>query len=182
MAKGNFKMILRSIAMCMFIAGVALAQTTAQPAAGRGFRGGSGGRGGDLFGPNSETRLTRQLNLDATQQNTLHTALANATVQQQGMREKETSLRGTLGTAVKSGRESAMNSAASDLENLHQQQTAIHAKTLSTIYNSLNPAQKAKFEPLMNRELGLRGAGRGPHPGGARSGVARPGSTQVAPQ
>jgi Spy/CpxP family protein refolding chaperone len=172
MAKGNFEMILRSIAICIFMAGVALAQTTAQPTPGRGFRGGPGGRGGGLFGPNSETRLTRQLNLDATQQNTLHMALANARVQQQGTREKETSFRGTLGTAVKSGNESAMNSAATDLENLHQQQTAIHAKTLSTIYNSLNPAQKAKFEPLMNRELGIpglrfgpgRGTGRGPGP------------------
>jgi hypothetical protein len=122
-----------------------------------------------VFGANAEARMTRQFALNATQQNTLHTALASAKVQQQGMREKETALRTQLGTSVKAADEAGIARAATDLESLHQQQTAIRAKTLATIYGSLDAAQKAKFEPLMNRELGIpvprpAGPGRGPRP------------------
>jgi hypothetical protein len=138
----------------------------------------------DLFGPNSESRLTKRFALTATQQNTLHTALASAKVQQQGMREKEGTLRTQLAVSVKAGSEGAIESAATDLETLHQQQTAIRAKTLATVYGSLNATQKAQFEPLMNRELGVPGprpAGRGPGGRGPRpAGAAAP--AQTAPQ
>jgi hypothetical protein len=179
-------MIVRSLAISMLIAGMALAQTVTPPAPaapgtrGRGPNpGGRGpGRGGprgpvDVFGPNAEARLTKQFGLNATQQNTLHTTLASAKVQTQGMREKETTLRTQLGTSVKAADEAGIERAATDIETLHQQQTAIRAKTLATIYGSLDATQKAKFEPLLNRELGIpvprpagagRGAGRGPRP------------------
>jgi len=171
-------MTFRSIAISMFVAGMALAQTaTQQPTQGttpaprgRGGPGGPGGpgfgrggpgRGLDLFGPKAEERLTKQFSLTPTQQNTLHTALASAKVQQTGMREKESTLRTQLGTAVKGGDEGGIERSSSEIETLHQQQTSIHAKTLSTIYASLDATQKAKFEPMMNRELGVPG----PHPG-----------------
>jgi Spy/CpxP family protein refolding chaperone len=179
-------MTVRSLVISMLVAGVAFAQTATQqptqgatpgprgrganPGFGRG-PGGPGGRGLDLFGPKAEERLTRQFALNPTQQNTLHTVLGSAKVQQQGMREKETSLRTNLGTAVKGGDENGIERAAAEIETLHQQQTAIHAKALATIYGSLTPAQQAKFLPMMNRELGIPGArpgpggrGRGPRP------------------
>ena len=132
-------------------------------------------RGLDLFGPNAEARLTKRFTLNATQQNTLHTALASAKVQQQGMREKETTLRTQLGTvSVKAGDEGGIERTAADLETLRQQQTAIHAKTLATIYGSLTPAQQAKFLPLMNRELGIPG----PRPAGGPGGRGRSASNQ----
>jgi hypothetical protein len=114
-----------------------------------------------VFGPNSEARLSKQFGLNATQQNTLHTALESAKVQEKGMREKEAPFRTQLSTAIKAGDEGGIERAAADIETLHQQQTAIRAKTLSAIYSSLDATQRTKFEPLMNRELGLPGPGRG---------------------
>jgi Spy/CpxP family protein refolding chaperone len=118
------------------------------------------------------------LGLSAAQQNTLHQALAAAKVQTQGMREKEDTLRTALSTSVKGGDEAGIERGAADIETLHQQQTAIHAKTLSTIYGSLTAEQKAKFEPMMNRELGL--PGRGGPPAGARGPRPRGGGQQPA--
>ncbi len=137
-----------------------------------------------MFGPNAEARLTRQFTLTATQQNTLHTALASAKVQQQGMREKEAALRTQLATAVKAGNESGIDSAATEIETLHQQQTSIRAKTLSTVYAALDATQKAKFVPMMNRELGLPGPGRGGQRGGPGSRGQRPanGAQPTTPQ
>jgi Spy/CpxP family protein refolding chaperone len=186
-------MTIRSLAISMFVAGMALAQTATTPAPaqgttpaprgrGPGFGRGPGrGRGLDLFGRNAEPRLTKQFALNPTQQNTLHTALASAKVQQQGMREKETTLRTQLGTSVKAADEGGIERSATEIETLHQQQTTIHAKTLATIYSSLTPAQQAKFLPLMNRELGIPGPRPGPGRGGQRPGNGAQ-TTQPAPQ
>lgn len=184
-------MTLRFLSISMLLAGLtatqALAQTATTPAQGTtpaprgpraGFKGGPGrgpgrgGPGGSIFAPNAEARITKQFSLNASQQNTLHQALASAQVQTQGMREKESTLRAQLGTAVKGGDESGIDRNATDIETLHQQQTSIRAKTLSTIYNSLTPAQKAKFEPMMDRELGLPGPGRGRGAGPGTSGTS----------
>ena len=179
-------MMLRSLTISICAAGLALAQTTATPGPGtpggrRGPRPNPGfSRGINLFGPNAEARLTRQFALNATEQNTLHLALASAQVQQQGMREKETTLRTQLGASVKAADEAGIERAAADLETLRRQQTAIHAKTLATIYSSLDATQKAKFEPLMNRELGLPGPVRGP--AGAGRGPRPRGTQQQTPQ
>jgi Spy/CpxP family protein refolding chaperone len=135
-------------------------------------RGGPGGRGGELFGPNGEARLTKQLGLDATQQNTLHTALLSANVQRQGAKEKMAALRTQLAAAVKTGDEGSIDKATQDIATLNQQESAVHAKTISKIYTSLRPDQKTKFEQQVNREVGLPGqpgqrgpGGRGPRPG-----------------
>jgi Spy/CpxP family protein refolding chaperone len=200
-------MTLRSLSISIIAAGLTVAQATAQTATtpaqgttpapraggGRGFgRGpggpggpGRGGPGGNLFGGGAaaEARITKQFALNPAQQNTLHQALETAKVQTQGMREKESTLRTQLGTAVKGGDVSGIERSAADIEAIHQQQTAIHAKTLSTVYNSLTPEQKAKFEPMINRELGLQGPGRGPAPGTpGRGGPRARGGQQPAPQ
>ena len=169
--------MIRSLVISLCLAGLAVAQTTPapgntpRPRAGRG-PGGPGGPGrggpGGLFGPNAETRLTKQLGLDATQQNTLHTALLSAQVQQQGMREKMTGLQSQLATAVKAGDEGTIDRVSQDIAALRQQQTSIQAKTISKLYTSLRADQKTKLEPLVNREMGLPGqpAQRGRGPGG----------------
>lgn len=171
-------MMMRSLVISLCLAGVAVAQT---PGIARGRApGGRGGPGG-LFGANAETRLTRQLGLDATQQNTLHTALLSAQVQQQGMKEKMTGLQAQLATAVKAGDEGTIDRVSQDISNLRQQQTSIQAKTLSKLYTSLRVDQRTKFEPQVNRAMGLpgqpaqRGAGgRGPRLGARRAGLAPP--------
>src|ERR1700683_5215980 len=113
-------MTARSLAISLFVGGMAFAQTATTPSAtapapgttpgARGGRGpnpnfgrGPGGRGLDLLRPNAGARLTKQFGLDTTQQNTLHTTIASAQVQQKGMREKEGTLRTQLAAAVKAG-------------------------------------------------------------------------------
>ncbi len=167
-------MTIRCLTLSICAAGLAFAQTTTTPAPATGTvarargarpngRGpGPGMRGLDVFGPRAEDRLTKQLALDATQQNTLHTALMSAQVQRKGMNEKAASIQTQLAAAVKAGNEGAIEGFSRDLSALHEQQTSIHAKTLSTLYGSLNAAQKAKVEPMINRELGVPGPGRGP--------------------
>jgi hypothetical protein len=195
--------MIKTLAISLCLAGLAVAQTTPAPGTpgnaarprGRGpggpggpGRGGPGGPGG-LFGPNAEARLTKQLSLDATQQNTLHTALLTAQVQQQGMKEKMATLQTQLAAAVKSGDEGSIDRVTQDISNLHQQQTAIHAKTLSKLYTSLRADQKTSLEPLVNRELGVPGhpgargpVGRGPRPGGRGKGPGAPGNTSAPAQ
>jgi Spy/CpxP family protein refolding chaperone len=178
-------MTLRCLAISLCVGGMALAQTTAPnattpappaqgttpgPRGGRGpnpsFHRGPGGRGLDLLRPNAEARLTKQFGLNATQQNTLHETIVSAQVQQKGMREKEGTLRAQLATAVKAGNESGIEGATREIESLHQQLTSIHAKALAAVYGSLTPAQQTQFLPLMNRDLGVAGQGRGPRPRG----------------
>ena len=183
-------MMMRSLMISACLAGLAMAQTTpapgtpgGQPPGGqprpRGGRGPGGpggpGRGGPggLFGPNAEARLTKQLGLDATQQNTLHTALLSAQVQQQGVREKMTGLQTQLATAVKAGDEATIDRVSQDMASLRQQQTSIQAKTLSKLYTSLRADQRTKIEPQVNREMGLPGQ-RGPGGHGPRPGVRPP--------
>jgi Spy/CpxP family protein refolding chaperone len=162
------------ISLCL--AGLAVAQTAPAPGTaprprGRG-PGGPDGRGpGGVFGPNAEARLTKRLGLDATQQNTLHTALLSANVQQQGMKEKMAALRTQLGTAVRAGDEGAIEKTTQDISNLNQQRSSIQSKTLSKVYTSLRPDQRTKFEQQVNREMGVPGqpgqrgpGGRGPRP------------------
>jgi Spy/CpxP family protein refolding chaperone len=192
MKREDNKMTIRCVAIFIFSAGMTWAQATPQtattPAPGQGTTPGPRGRGPgrgpgrglELFGPNAEARITKEFALNATQANTLHTALASAKVQQQGMREKETTLRTQLAAAVKAGSESSIESSAAEIETLHQQQTSIRAKTLSTVYSSLTAAQKVKFEALLNHELGLPGPGRGPGGGPGGRGPRTANATQPA--
>jgi hypothetical protein len=165
--------MIRSLVISLCLASLAVAQTAPRPR-GRG-PGGPGGPGGGLFGPNAETRLTRQLGLDATQQNTLHTALLSAQVQQQGMREKMTGLQTQLAAAVKTGDEGTIDRVSQDIATLRQQQTSIQAKTISKLYTSLRADQKTRLEPLVNREMGVPGQ---PGPRGRGGRGSRPGAKQ----
>jgi hypothetical protein len=171
-------MSIRYAAVCLCLTGLVFAQqqTQTQPAA-PGTRGGRGGRGPG-FGPgelrlegrNVEERLTKQLNLNATQRNTVHTAVEESKLTLQGMDQKETGLRKQLATAVRSGDTSQIDSLTQELSTIHQQRSATEAKGISKIYASLSSDQKAKIDPAVNRALGMPGGPRGPRP--ARNGNA----------
>lgn len=176
-------MNLRWLVLMTCCAAMAVAQTPAAgPSRGAGVRpaGRGPGRGLSLDGPRAEQRLAQQLGLDATQQNTLHQALASEQVQRKGLKEKAAGLRTQLATAVRGGDESGIDAATRDLAALQQQQASAHARTLAGFYNSLNATQKARVEPMLNRELGIAtprvgGPGRG---AGARGLRKQPAAAQ----
>jgi Spy/CpxP family protein refolding chaperone len=165
-------MSIRYAAVGLCLTGLVFAQQQTQPAA-PGTRGGRVGRGpGPGFGPgelrlegrNVEQRLTKQLNLTATQQNTVHTAIEESKVILQGMDQKEAGLRTQLATAVRSGDASKIDSLTQELSTIHQQRSATEAKGILKIYASLTSDQKAKIDPAVNRALGVPGGRRGPRP------------------
>lgn len=136
----------------------ATAGTPPPPPSGRGpggFRGGPG----DGFGPLSEKRLTQRLGLTAEQQNAVHTAIEEGRVMQKGMAQKEGDARTRLATAVRAGDEAKIDSVSAEVSQLHQQRTAIQAKTWAKLYATLTPDQKTKIEGEMNRALGVPGGG-----------------------
>jgi hypothetical protein len=164
---------IRFVAVCLCLTGMVFAQqqTQTQPAAPGTRAGGRGGRGPG-FGPgelrlegrNVEQRLTKQLNLNATQQNTLHTVVEESKLTLQGMDQKEAGLRTQLATAVRSGDTSTIDSLTQELSTIHQQRSATEAKGLSKIYATLSSDQKAKIDRAVNRALGVPGGRRGPRP------------------
>ncbi len=182
-------MTLRCLAVSICLAGLTLAQNATTPATGgqapQGPRGrgpnpgfgrgpgrgpGPGMRGLDLMAPNAEVRLTKQLNLNSTQQNSLHQTISTMRLQQEGASAKVATLRTQLGTAIKGGDESAIDRITGEISTLNQQQTGAHAKAMMAVYGSLSAKQKTKFEPMLNRELGIRGPrpnNREPQPGTA---------------
>lgn len=159
------------IALSLLISGLAFAQTTPEsPRQGRQF----GRRMGQPGTPEQaqqrfEQRLAQHLSLSATQQNKVHTVLADSNVQSNGLNEKMHSLHATLDTAIKNGDEAQIDKLSTDIANLHQQQTAIHSKTIARIYSTLTADQKTmvgdRLEMLSGRGPGL---GFGPPPGGPR--------------
>jgi Spy/CpxP family protein refolding chaperone len=141
-----------SIVLSLLAAGLAVAQP---PAGRRGF--GPGGAPGGA--PRDfETRLTQRLGLSATQQNTVHTVMAESKLSMQNMHQQMQTAHSALTEAIKSGDETRIEKAAQDMGNLHQQQTAIHAKSMAKIYATLTPDQKTKaganLEMLMGGPMG----------------------------
>lgn len=149
----------RFIALTLLGAGCLVAQPP--PPGPRGhFRGGP---------PQSfEQRLTTNLNLTAEQQNKVHTAMLESRVLGQGMQDKVKIAHDALNTAIKSGNEDQIDKASADIATLHQQQTAIHGKTMAKIYSSLTADQKTKVGPNLEMLMGApgpRGGMRPPPPG-----------------
>jgi hypothetical protein len=164
-------MLIRNVAVFLFLGSLAWAQQT--PPTGppaprpRGpFGDGVGLRGPWLGGPNVEQRLTARLSLNATQQNTVHTAIEESKVILKGVDQPERGLRTQLAAAVRSGNSANIDQISQQLSAIHQQRTATEAQVLSKIYASLNADQKAKIDPELDRSLGAPGPkgarGRGP--------------------
>jgi Spy/CpxP family protein refolding chaperone len=125
--------------------------------------------GGGPAGPDTEARLTKTLNLNATQQNAVHTALQEHRVATQGLNEQAHTLNTQLHAAIKSGATDQIDSISTSIANLHQQELASQAKAAAKIYATLTADQKTQvgdhIEMLMGGPGG-RGPG-GPPPAGA---------------
>lgn len=176
-------MLTRYLTVFVCLSGLASAQQAQQPTQpAPGPRGGFGrgfGPGGPLLGgPNVEQRLTARLNLSATQQNTVHTALEESKVILKGVDQQERDLRTQLTAAVRSGNSASIDQVSQQLSAIHQQRTATEAKALSKIYASLTADQKTKIDPELNRSMGAPGPGggrgRGPRPGASNSAAPQP--------
>ena len=112
----------------------------------------------DMF----EKHLTTHLGLNATQQNGVHTVLAEARVQQNGMSTQMRTLHGQMVTAIKAGNTDQIDSLSQQMSELHKTQTAIHGKSMAKIYGSLTADQKTKVGPNLEMLMGHMGFGPGP--------------------
>lgn len=111
------------------------------------------GFGAILAGPNVEQRLTNALSLTPEQQNAVHTALQEASVQRQGLPEKAVADRKQLADAIKANNTGQIDSITADLASINQQQTSILAKTMAKIYALLTPDQQAKLNQGLSRGM-----------------------------
>jgi Spy/CpxP family protein refolding chaperone len=147
---------MKLLAISIFASALVLAQG---PPPRRG-PGGGGPRG-------MEQMLTQHLNLNAEQQNRMHTAFEEARTASRGLDTQMQSLHTQLTEAVKSGNEGAIDAITQQMSQLHQQQTAIHAKSAAKIYQSLTADQKSKLGDNLGMLMGP-GGGMGMGMGGPR--------------
>jgi Spy/CpxP family protein refolding chaperone len=119
----------------------------------------------DQMSQRFEQRLAQHLGLSAEQVNKVHTTLADSRVQSNGLHERMGALNTSLQTAIKAGDEGQIDKLSQDIANLHQQQAAIHAKTIARVYSTLTPDQKTKIGDHLEM---LSGRGPGFGPGGPR--------------
>src|SRR6202167_2710254 len=166
-----------AFALSILAAGLVCAQSPATPGttastAGPGHGRGPRGNPDDMF----EARLTKHLSLNATQQNAVHTVLAERRVTTSAIGPQMRTLHTQMVTAVKNGDEAGMEKITTEMSALHQQEEVAHAKAASKIYASLTADQKTKIgnhlEMLMEHGgpgFGGRGFGRhgGPPPAAA---------------
>jgi Spy/CpxP family protein refolding chaperone len=131
-----------------------------------------GGNPDDRF----EAHLTKALSLNATQQNTMHTALEERRVSTKGLGQQMQSLHTQMVTAIKNGDEASIEKVTAEMGTLHQQEQTAHAKAMSKIYASLSADQKTKvgthLEMLMHEGFGPRFEHRGPPPASSSSSPA----------
>ena len=147
----------RYLALSLLAAGALAAQPPPPPGGPHGhFRGGP---------PQSfEQRLAQTLGLNAEQQNAVHSAMLESHVLGQGLQDKMKIAHDNLTTAIKSGNEDQIDKASADIAALHQQETSIHAKTMSKIYGALSADQKTKAGPNLELLMGGPGGRMGMHP------------------
>jgi Heavy-metal resistance len=122
-------------------------------------------RGGPV-GPDTEARLTKTLNLSATQQNAVHSALQEHRVATTGLFDQVHNLNTQLHSAIKSGAADQIDKISASLATLHQQQLASQAKTAAKIYAALSEDQKTQVGDHIEMLMG--GGPGGPGPGGPR--------------
>jgi Spy/CpxP family protein refolding chaperone len=161
-----------AFALSLLAAGIVCAQTP-QAAPGGGHGRGPRGNPDDMF----EARLTKHLALTATQQNTVHTVLAERHVTTSGIGPQIRTLHTQMMTAIQNGDEAGMEKAATEMGALHQQEQVAQAKAASKIYSSLTADQKTKVGSHL--EMLMEGPGFG-GPGGPRGGFGRHGGPPPA--
>jgi hypothetical protein len=122
-----------------------------------GQRGAFGGPGG----PDTEARLTKSLNLNATQQNAVHTALQEHRVATSGLNDQLHTLTTQLHAAIKTGAADQIDKITTSMSAIHQQVQASQSKAAAKIYATLNDDQKTQIGDHMEMLMGGFG-GRGP--------------------
>ena len=130
-------------------------------------------RQGGPGGPSMEARLTKTLNLNATQQNAVHTALQEHRVNTQGLGEKMHTLNTQLHAAIKTGASDQIDAISASIAQVHQQTVASQAKAAAKIYATLTPDQKTQvgdhIQMLMGGGPGMMRRPVGPPPAGRRA-------------
>src|SRR5580700_7986144 len=122
-----------AFALSLFAAALVCAQTPQAAPAGPGHGRGPHGNPDDMF----EARLTRHLSLSATQQNNVHTVLAERRVTTSAIGPQMRTLHEAMITAVKNGDEAGMEKVTTEIGALRQQEDVAHAKAAAKIYSSL---------------------------------------------
>ena len=123
-------------------------------------------RGGGSGGPDAETRLTKTLNLNATQQNAVHTALQEHRVATSGLNEQMHTLNTQLHAAIKAGSTDQITSLTTSISTIHQQILASQSTAASKIYATLNADQKTQVGDHLEMLTGGGPFGGGRGPGG----------------
>lgn len=106
-----------------------------------------------------ENMLTRSLSLNVTQQGQVHTILADAQVQSQGIQDQLKPLRTSLIAAIKANDSAQIEALQGQISPLQQQLDTIHSKAAAQIYAALTPDQQAKIGNAIGM---LMGGGFGP--------------------
>jgi Spy/CpxP family protein refolding chaperone len=128
-----------------------------------------GGPGGP--GPDMEGRLTKTLNLNATQQNAVHTALQEHRVATSGLSDQMHGLNTQLHAAIKAGATDQIDKTSASIGALHQQQLASQAKAAAKIYATLTDDQKTQIGDHLEMLMGGGPGWAGPGPRPARRGL-----------
>jgi Spy/CpxP family protein refolding chaperone len=106
-----------------------------------------------------ENMLTKTLSLNAAQQGQVHTILADAQVQSQGIHDQLKPLRTSLMAAIKANDSAQIESLHQQISPLQQQLDVIHSKAAAQIYAALTTDQQTK----VGNAIGvLMGGGFGP--------------------
>jgi Spy/CpxP family protein refolding chaperone len=141
---------------------MAVALSAQPPAGGR-----HGGPPGD-FSQRLESMLTRFLSLNATQQNQVHTILADAQVQSKGSAEQLRTLRSSLKDAIKTNNTAQIDALTQQISQVEQPLDATRSKAAAQIYAILTPDQQNKLGDglgmLMGGGFGTRMRPEGHHP------------------
>jgi Spy/CpxP family protein refolding chaperone len=110
-------------------------------------------------GQRIENMLTKTLGLNATQQGQVHTILADAQVQSQGIHDQLKPLRTSLLAAIKTNNSAEIEALHQQIAPLQQQLDVIHSKATAQIYAALSPDQQTKVGNAIGM---LMGGGFGP--------------------
>ena len=117
-----------------------------------------GAAAGD-FSQHLENMLTKFLALNATQQNQVHTILADAQVQSKGSADQMKTLRANLRDAIKSNNTAQIDALTLQISQLQQPLDASRSKAAAQIYAVLTPDQQTKLGDGLGM---LMGGGFGP--------------------
>jgi len=143
-----------------FIAASTVALTLAAGVYAQGFRQ-RGPQNGQRTDPGArmERFLTRSLQLDASQQNQLHTFIEENRVATQSLRDQMPDLRKGLMEAIKANNTAQIDTLTTQMGNIEQQLSAARAKTAAKFYAVLNDAQKADLGARIGMLMGGFGPG-----------------------